>query len=332
MNNNINIRSFRRVVFFTIFILIIIISYNNRLCSAEWHFQLDKKGMHEAVIEVDAYYSNLEYIIAITDKPVPKRYLKEEGNVYWTMLRNFYLPRYILFEVSANPLPIAGVYIKEYGNEFYRNTAVFKNLNIVKSVTEGFPEPGAASIFLGNVMNFVVDENEKAKVVGKGYSGFLLSYGPWHIVDNIMVRDNWFEMEIKLKGSDFRHMHDISWSYGVGIKIHDNSEIKNTVYLNVKRVRIDYKAEDINFVWKFLARNSSQELRLDFDMNKFYKGRLFRYMFLFGKQFPIKGDKVALSLSFGVSQTIISGYSGDLERRISDTWTLIIRPSLYFKF
>ncbi|MCP4138053.1 MAG: hypothetical protein GY754_44225 [bacterium] len=318
-------------LFYGFIILILLFCSPGALHAVAWTFGIDDAGRHEFVLELDPYYSDVEYIYSITSAPIPKIYLEKEWSAYWYLFTNMYKPRFILLEASAYPLPIAGVYIKKYARDFYDDTEVYSHLNIIKAITEGFPEPYAFSLFLGNVTDYVEGEGEEMEIVGKGFSGLLFSYGNKHIVDNTMVNDHWMETEIKLKGSDIRGKHDLSWSYSLGAKFHFNDEIKDALYLSIKRSRIDFVDEDINFLWKFLTRNSEQEFRIDFHLQEFYKGKVTRYHFLFGKKFPIDDGTVTLSLGFGVIKIMSSGYTGTLEQQINDRWSFMIRPNIHIK-
>ncbi len=293
-------------------------------------FQLDKAGYHQISFELDPYYSCVDYTLSLTDKPIPKTILTNEWMYYSHMLKNLYLPRYILVEGSIYPLPVAGVYIKENYDNFYQNAELSHSLNIVRAVTEGFPEPWAASFFLGNVADFTSSDGKE--VVGKGYSGWLFSYGGYHIVDNIMVRDNWWESEIKLKGSDLREAHNLSWSYSLGVKFHDNSEISDVCYVSVKRNRIDFVKHDINPLLGFFVYDSEQEFRADFKVDEVHRARLSRVSFLFGKNFPVGKGNVTFSFATGVVKLFQNSYSGELKRRIEREWTLIFRPNVHIKF
>lgn len=291
---------------------------------------MDDKGRHEASIELDPYYSCIYYTFAFTQKPIPKEKVKHEALYYWHMIKNLYMPRFVLLEASAYPLPVSGVYLKKYGSKFYENAEISEGFNLIKAITEGFPEPYAGSLFLGNVANFVSGENNE--IVGKGYSGLLFSFGDRHIVDNIMVKDWWLETEIKLKGSDLRERHSLSWSYGIGTKFHFNNEIRDIIYLSIKRNRIDYKKPDVNPFIGFFIYDSTQELKLNFDIREFYKGRITMASFLFGKNFSFGSGKVTFSLGIGFIYIFMSGYSGQLEENIDRSWSILIRPNLSFKF
>jgi hypothetical protein len=179
--------------------------------AAIFSHRIDEDGRHEIFAELDPYYSSLDYVFSLTDDPIPAIQFESEPGIYWYLLKNIYRPRYLLFEASVNPLPIAGTEIRRHYYDYYATSQITPHFNLIKAITAGFPEPYAFSFFWGNVADFVKDDVHN--VVGKGYSGLLMSYGPKHIINNIIVDDNWFEMEIKLKGSDEREAHNISWSY-----------------------------------------------------------------------------------------------------------------------
>lgn len=313
----------------TITIIISIIIAESGLFAWEKTIQIDDEGRHQTSIELDPYYSNIAYVYALTKDPIPREPYSKERYVYFYLLRKIYIPRYLLFEASVYPFPIAGVYIRKNEEKFYNNSQLTDNINAVKAVSAGFPEPWAMSFFWGNVVDYVKEGEEK--ISGKGYSGFLFSYGNRHIVDNLMVNDNWYEVELKLKGKDIRQRRDLSWSYALGYKGHNNNEIKDKLYFYFKRTRIDYVDHDVNFLWKFIFHNSELETRVDFDLKRVRKGKTVRYFFLFGKKFVLS-ESVTLSVGVGALKTKASGYSGSLEREVNNQWQLLVRPNLHLKF
>ena len=316
-----------------VFLLFFIIFLYNISFAYMIPIELDKERKSLINIHLDPYYTGIDFTRSLTDKPIPKTVMTNEFAFYLHLLKNIYLPRYFLIEASIYPLPLVGVYTRKYANDFYNDTDVtFKgfNVNFVKAITTGFPEPWAASLFFGNVNDFVSDNGED--VVGKGYGGLLFSAGNRHIVDNIMVNDNWFETEIKLKGTDIRESHDLSWSYAVGAKFHDNVDIKNTLYLSIKRNRIDFVKHKGRPILNFFLYNSEQEVQIDFNMRQFYLGKLSRVSFLFGKSFTVFDNNVAFSFGVGTLKIFEDGYSGHLQSQISNKWSLIFRPNVKLTF
>jgi len=291
-----------------------------------WNIPVGSEKHQDINIELDYYYSCLAYTVAITKQPIPEMNITREGDLYWYMLRNFIFPRYILFEVSLYPLPIAGVYIKKEARNFYNDSEIIPGINIVKAVTTGFSEPYAASVFFGNVANFT--RGDSSEVTGRGFSGFAMSYGNRHIVDNIMVVDKWFEMELKIKGMDYHQVHNMEWSYSVGIKMHDNNEIRHHFFVSLYRNYINY-ADGVRSLIGFF-RNTEQQLRIDFDLAHLDIRRPTSFSFLMGKNFPIGDGKVTFALKIGALKIFSDGYSGRLKRDINRKWALMIRPMAYF--
>ncbi len=290
-------------------------------------FQVDDAGKQEVSFDLDQYYTNVAYTFSLTDRPIPKEPYANEQSLYYYLIKNIYMPRYAVLEASIYPLPIAGIYIKNH-TDWREETQITENINLVKSITAGFPEPWAFSFFLGNVVDFVKENNQES---GKGYSGLLFSYGNKHIVDNTMVDDDWFETEIKLKGSDVRKKRDVSWSYAIGYKKHFNPDIKDALYISIKRNRIDYILEGGNPVLNILTKNSEQEIRIDFDPQMLKKGRITRYFFLFGKKLVVS-ENLAFSLGIGALKTNASGYAGKLKEKVDEHWALIFRPNVHVNF
>ncbi|MBN2402488.1 MAG: hypothetical protein JXN64_08810 [Spirochaetes bacterium] len=317
----------KNLIFIETWLLFLILFYPLRSLAYEKTFQLDDAGKHEFSFELDQYYSNVSYIFSLTDKSIPKEPYSNEKNIYYYLIKNIYMPQFVLLEASIYPLPIAGVYIKK-NTAWQEKSQISENINIVRSITAGFPEPWAFSFFLGNVVDFIKEDKE---VVGKGFSGLLFSYGNKHIVDNTMVDDNWFETEIKVKGSDVRKTRDISWSYAIGYKKHYHPDIKDALYISIKRNRIDYILEGGNPILNIFTKNSEQEVRIDFDPQMLGKHRITRYLFLFGKKLVVS-ENVALSLSVGALKTNSSGYSGRLKQRVDEHWSLIFRPNVHINF
>ena len=71
-------------------------------------------------VELDPYYSNAGLYIGLTDKPIPEITEDQETRVYHKMLSSITtVPRFMLFELSVNPLPVLGVYTKKNHRDFY---------------------------------------------------------------------------------------------------------------------------------------------------------------------------------------------------------------------
>jgi hypothetical protein len=274
------------------------------------------------VFEPDAYYTDVDLIIALTSTPLPHLGQKSEAEIYTTLLsRAAVLPQFLVLEASVNPMPYFGTYIREHNPGFYDHAQVSGSFNWVKSVTAGFEEPYAVSCLAGNVATFDIPGNRDAK--GLGYSGYLFSAGNYHIKDNALVQDEWQEYEWKMKGDMKTPDKKLSWSFRFGAKIHGNPYITDVFYVSVRRSRLDYKP-----VGSSLFYNSGFEYSYDMDRRTFKPIRQYFYV---EKKWPFNNRKTALALTLGFVWESAQKYAGPLaEGRIKDDFQLILRPNLEF--
>ena len=104
--------------------------------------------------EADLYYSNISLNIPLTSTPIPKIDDADELDIYSRLFVNSLLPRFMVLEAAVMPMPLAGVAIREYGENFYDKAKVGKNQNVISWITAGFEEPWAASLFVGDMVRF----------------------------------------------------------------------------------------------------------------------------------------------------------------------------------
>lgn len=290
---------------------------------------LNDSGTQEISIELDHYYSCIDYVVALTKQPVPRRKITHEEELYLHMLANFIFPRFILLEVGAYPLPLAGVFVRQEFNNFY-NDSDLNGFNWIKMLTAGYSDPYAVSILLGNVISFEKEGGEG--ITGRGFSGFAFSYGHHHIVDNIMVVDDWVEIGLRIKGADYQDAHDMSWSYSTGVKFHRNPEIRDQVFFAIYRNRIDYADSDKNLLWKLFVRNAEQQFRVDFSLDNLDIKKPSTISLLFGKHFPIGDGNVTFALRLGAMKVFRDGYVHGLKQDIDHRWSMLLHPMIYFRF
>ncbi|MBI5969925.1 MAG: hypothetical protein HY884_02085 [Deltaproteobacteria bacterium] len=272
--------------------------------------------------ELDAYYSSIGLYISLTDAPIPDAGEKPELQIYRDLLFSSLIPRFLVLEASAFPMPGAGVLIKDHASDFYDSTEVMKNLNLVKAVTAGFEEPYALTAFLGNVVAFT-RPGEKKKDGNFGYMGYLVSAGNYTIKDNSLIRDHWTEVEWKIKGDRKFSTHSLHWSFRVGGKLHGNSFIKDVVYLSVRRSRLDFEDSPASFI-----NNSGFEYTIDMDSQTFTP---IKHYFVVDKKWPLKEEKMGFSFAVGFVWEGASKYSGDLaDKDKRKKWQLLLRPNILF--
>ncbi len=267
--------------------------------------------------ELDPYYSNIGAYVPLTDKPIEEVDLEKEERIYRKILKDALTPKFFLAELSINPLPILGTWLKDNQEDFYDQGEIDDDFNLIQALTEGFEEPYAASFFVGNIIRFKLPD-QPPKAINKGYFGYVISIGDQHIKDNVLIDDDWYEIEIKLKGDRRLGTDYHSWSYRIGVKRHDNPEIADTRYFGIRRELFDSEVRSYR-----LLENIGVDLRVDFADDDL---KLVQSQLIIEKQWP--RDEGVFSLGVGVNSTR-DKYSGSLEDEEADT-SLILRPG--FKF
>ncbi|MFA5160764.1 MAG: hypothetical protein WC421_00815 [Elusimicrobiales bacterium] len=276
----------------------------------------------ETEIEPDPYYSSIGWYRALTSKPIENVGEKSEWEIYSELVKKF-SPRTLILELSVNPLPCAGTYARKQAPDFYRKADMDKDFNLLESITAGFEEPWAASVFLGNVVEFGSVKNE---LLGKrhGYAGFLASAGNFHIKQNIMIQDDWIETELKLKGEQLLEERALRWSFRAGYKHHGNLYIEDALYAGIRRSRTDFKGDRNPFI-----NNTGIEYVIDLSRRNMEP---LRHFLLVDKKFPLKNKRFAFSLGLGLMWTSGKKYTGPL----ADTGSqgsltqFLIRPNIEF--
>ena len=57
------------------------------------------------------------------------------------------VPQHAIFEASVNPLPVAGVLVRENANELYQRAQLGgESFNLIRAATNGFQEPVRAVV------------------------------------------------------------------------------------------------------------------------------------------------------------------------------------------
>jgi hypothetical protein len=290
-----------------------------------WSTPVGNSGKQEFEVQLDLYYSAVDYIFSLTDDPIPSYSQNDEKKLYATLVQSFLKPRFALLELSLNPMPYGGALLKEHASDFYKK-GDWGEVNVYQALTEGMPEPWAFSLFWGGINNFHSPQADSV-VTGKGFSGFLFNAGNYHLLANEMIPSYWLESEWKLKGTDLNAWRSLSWSFRVGYKKHWHPEITDFVYVGVKRSRSDYqKVNNLNPL-EFFFKNSEMEFLLYVtpELN-------FTNIYILGGKKWVWGEKKqhVVTLSMGLQRLTHYSYSGELREQASRGWSLIFRPNYEF--
>jgi len=289
------------------------------LCSAEEE-AVEKKTV-TLEYELGAYYSNVGIYASLTDTSIPHASDKAELDIYRDLFLSSLIPRFMVLEASVNPLPCIGLFVRNNYEVFYNDAEVSAGANLVKAVTAGFEEPYAISLFLGDVISFT-KPGQSSIIKNKGYMGYLLSYGNYHIKDNQAISDNWLELEWKVKGDKKTDDQSLSWSFRGGIKMHRHPDIRDVFYLSLRRSRIDYEGS----VWS-LFQNSGFEYTISFAADTF---AVVENIFYVNKKWPMK-KFAAFSLDLGFILNNSNKYSGELSNQKDEgNFTILFRPNIEF--
>jgi len=272
--------------------------------------------------ELDPYYSSASWIKNFSNEDIPVIDDLNELNIYQTLIADSLTPDFILFELSVNPLPILGTYLRNQMPSLYEDgQGVGVDGQLVESVTAGFEEPFALSVFAGRVVRFAPPEGMESKGDNMGYIGYLLTVGNQHIQNNVLIKDNWAEVEWKIKGKRDTKLQFLSWSMRIGAKFHEHSDISDTFMVGIRRDRIDYSKNKDSFF-----RDIGFEYRLDVLQHNLSPSR---QQLIVDKHWPLKEKGLTLSLGFGAVWEGNGRYTGALAKEASGlAW--VFRPNIRF--
>ena len=287
----------------------------------EYLFGSQQLGWADLDWELDLYYTNLSLNIPLAGTPIQDLSGMGEPEIYSRLLVNSLVPRFLLLEAAVMPLPLTGVALQEYASGFYRSGDIGGNQNVIQWITAGFEEPYAVSLFVGDMVRFSKQGEERLSS-NKGYMGYLCSYSNQHIRNNVLIPDDSLEVEWKLKGERSFRDEKLAWSFRLGAKIHDHPDIADTFYLGFRRSDLDFTVNPIEFL-----KNSTIEVRWDVSAKT---AALLRQEYVLGKKFPVKSWGVAFKLDAGMIWEAPDRYSGRLRDRDAGNVTVVLRPNIIF--
>jgi hypothetical protein len=273
------------------------------------------RGEVEIVQEWGAYYSSVGLHIPLGDDPMPDGGQLTEFEVYRQLFERSYRPNLVLLEASIYPMPLLGVHLRKNRPGFYEDAK-----GLVEAVTAGFQEPWAVSAFFGSQMKFS-RAGEIERGTNRGYMGYLVSAGKKHIKDNLLIDDDWLELEWKLKGERAFNEDRLSWSFRAGGKFHRHPGIADGLYVGARRSNLDFSSRLLSFL-----DNSHIELLVEIPKDRVV---LQRQQLIFGKKYPVHAG-LAWELDFGLIYERASKYSGSLSALGKSETTFVIRPNLVF--
>lgn len=276
----------------------------------------------ELVFDFAPYYTNLDYNVPLSNDPIPTISSDSEMMIYRELIRNSLIPRFMVLEASVYPLAALGTYIKSHSPHLYRQAEIGRSgINLFESATAGFQEPWAVSAFFGNVARLQRPQ-EQRQGNNYGYTGYLLSAGSKHIKNNMLVADDWYELEWKIKGKIDYADEKLSWSFRAGGRYNSNKNVNNVTYISLHRSNLDFRFSFLEWL-----ENANYDLRMHFLQ---HGAQLVRMELIAGKKMPVAGWSYTPTLDIGLVWTSPNEYSGALRDSQGNRTTLVFRPSLEF--
>jgi len=253
---------------------------------------------------------------------VPDVGQRSELTVYKDLLKRSYIPQFLFIEASINPMPIVGTYIRKKHLRFYQKMDLSRHFNTVESATVGFEEPYALSIFLNNMVTY--SAKNRTESTNRGFMGYLISAGNFHIQRNRLVKDNWWQIEWKMKGDIQRERENLSWSFRVGGKFHDNQEITDLYYITLRRSQLARYGPILSWIF-----NSGFEYTHMVSQTSF---NVVEAQLILSKKIPSRYSNITFSFDIGVIHSTRKKYSGSLQKiQSNDVETiLVLRPMIEF--
>ncbi len=269
--------------------------------------------------EVDIYYSNVSAFIDLDrDANITDATSFSETQIYTTLFKNSFNPNIFLLEASVHPMGLGGIYFRKSHEDIYDRSKI-QNFNWIKALTAGFEEPYSLSFFVGRMMVF---KNQKNDRIGKNraYLGTLVSVGDRTIKDNLVHYDKWVNIEYKLKGTRNNKDKDLDWSFRVGTRIHQNNNFTNNIYIGARRSSIDYKKSVHSFIY-----NSAFSTMIALNTDSF---NLNEAEFMLEKKWPLSwGKKLSFGLGIGYLYNSGEKYRGKLREEGTDNHQVMLRPN-----
>ena len=276
----------------------------------------------EIVWEWDPYYSDVDFNIPLTNKPIPTITSDNEATIYRDLVTGSLVPRYMLLEASVYPMPVLGTYLKNHTPGLYREGQIsHTGVNVIDSATAGFQEPWAVSAFFGNIAN-LVRPDETSRGSNLGYTGYLLSAGTQHIKDNVLIQDKWYEVEWKVKGDLDYPDEKLTWSFRVGAKLNANPDVTDVMYVGIHRSNLDFNQPFLGWL-----NNSDLDVQVQFSQ---HGAKPVYEEVEIGKKYPLPNRGYSLTLDVGFLWESPDEYSGALRTSNKSSLTLVLRPSIEF--
>ena len=309
------------------FFLLLISMLTGQVLFAQWHHRwtVNEHDLGTSLTPGPYHsYTNLFYQLQ-KDQPV-YIYQDNEFRLYRDLLLRSYKPAYGLIELTLYPTTALSAWIESNYKDFYDEFTVYKDINLIGSISGGYQEPWSVSLFSGQIAAFLMmNDVEELEVAATGVSGLVLTGGAYQIFDNCLVRSNWFRVEWKLKGESRQENRSHKWDIKVGYRFYNLNEVANTLLLSLNRQHMNRGQID----WRW-DRNSVSEFELQLPMSHGEAG-ISRFKMIYGKAVPFW--KWMIGLGVGAIYENRRQYDGQLRQfspQKEASWNLFLMPFAYW--
>jgi len=249
-----------------------------------------------------------------------------EARLYRDLLFRSIKPEFGLIELTLYPSTALSAWIESGYKDFYDDFTVYKDINLIGSISGGYQEPWSVSLFAGQLAAFLsMNDDEELMVAASGASGLVLTGGMYQIFNNCLVRSNWYRVEWKLKGESVEDSVSYDWDIKLGYRNYGLSEISNTLLLSFIRNRIHRGHYD----WRWLE-NSLNEFELQLPLSGGDFG-ISRVKLTYGKAIPFW--KWMIGLGIGAIYENRRLYDPDLKKlspEKEENWGMFLMPFAYW--
>lgn len=253
-------------------------------------------------------------------------YQNNEGRLYRDLLLRSYKPGYGLLELTFYPSTAVSAWIESSYKDFYDEFRVYKDINLIGSISGGYQEPWSVSLFAGQLAAFLsMNEEEELVIAASGASGLVLTGGAYQIFNNCLVRSNWYRIEWKLKGESTQDNLSYNWDIKAGYRHYGLKEISNTLLLSFTRNRMHRG----KFDWRW-AQNSVSEFELQVPVS-YNENGISRFKLIYGKAVPFW--KWMIGLGIGAIYENRRMYDSELKQFLpqkEEGWNLFLMPFAYW--
>lgn len=316
-----------KLIRWSLTLIFMVLLPTNSPVRAQWHhrWSLFSRDLG-ASLTLGPYHSYTNLFYQFAKEPPVYIYQENEVRMYRELLLRSYQPVYGLLELTLYPSTALAAWIESSYKELYDEFTVYKDINLIGSISGGYQEPWSVSLFAGQLAAFLsMNDAEELVIAATGAGGLVLTGGAYQIFNNCLVRSNWYRIEWKLKGESEQDNLSGDWDIKIGYRFYNLDEIANTLLFSFTRKRMNQGKYD----WRW-TYNSLSEFELQLPVSHNESG-ISRFKLTYGKAIPFW--KWMIGLGVGVIYENRRIYDAGLKQFSAEKeehWNLFLMPFAYW--